>query len=112
MMNFVLASVIAFGLLVTGCNAFCYTRDPKGGETKGCLYKDELHGLGSNFRTKDCMDCSCGMDGTMICCQVYSTKAEYDKENCIAVLNKKACSFRVVQKKNRSRECEILAMIG
>ncbi|OCT71847.1 hypothetical protein XELAEV_18034824mg [Xenopus laevis] len=83
--NIVLASVIAFGLLVTACNAFCFTELPKMGQTEGttmakytsgCLYKDKLHRLGSKFRTNDCMDCTCHMDGKMACCQ-----AEIDQRN-------------------------------
>ncbi|XP_018080868.1 beta-microseminoprotein [Xenopus laevis] len=111
-MNIVLASVIAFGLLVTACNAFCFTELPKMGQTEGCLYKDKLHRLGSKFRTNDCMDCTCHMDGKMACCQAYATPVEYDKEKCIAVFNRKACHYRVVEKRNRSKECEVLAMVG
>ncbi|KAE8590997.1 hypothetical protein XENTR_v10018271 [Xenopus tropicalis] len=111
-MNFLLACVIAVGLLVTACHAYCNFYPPELGEAKGCLYKGKLHELGSKFRTKDCMDCSCDMDGSMECCQGYGTPVAYDKENCISVFNKKTCSFRVVEKKNRSKECEVFAMVG
>ncbi|OCT71848.1 hypothetical protein XELAEV_18034825mg [Xenopus laevis] len=110
--NLVLVSVIAFGLLVTSCNASCAIYIPEVGKIKGCKYKGKLHRLGSTFRTKDCMDCSCGLDGSMECCQSYKTPVQYDKEKCTAVFNKKTCSYQVVEKKNRSRECDVFAMVG
>uniref|UniRef100_A0A803KBB8 Beta-microseminoprotein n=1 Tax=Xenopus tropicalis TaxID=8364 RepID=A0A803KBB8_XENTR len=78
----------------------------------GCLYKDELHELGSEFRTKDCYDCTCSMDGSMRCCQAYGTPVGYDKKKCKAIFNKKTCTYRVVEKKDRSKECEGHAMVG
>ncbi|XP_031761643.1 uncharacterized protein LOC100490653 isoform X2 [Xenopus tropicalis] len=65
----ILAFVIALGILVTTCNAACFSLLPHLGETNGCLYKGELYESGSKFRTKDCYNCTCLMDGSIKCCQ-------------------------------------------
>ncbi|OCT71853.1 hypothetical protein XELAEV_18034830mg, partial [Xenopus laevis] len=106
----ILASLIALAILVTTCSAGCFSRLP--GESHGCFYRGELHDRGSKFRTKDCMDCTCSMDGSMRCCQAYGTPVKYDKEKCTAVFNRNTCLYNVVEKKNPSRECDILAMVG
>ncbi|KAE8590996.1 hypothetical protein XENTR_v10018270 [Xenopus tropicalis] len=112
-MQCILASVVALGILVATCNAACFNQPPELKENlEGCLYKDELHELGSEFRTKDCYDCTCSMDGSMRCCQAYGTPVGYDKKKCKAIFNKKTCTYRVVEKKDRSKECEGHAMVG
>ncbi|KAE8590995.1 hypothetical protein XENTR_v10018269 [Xenopus tropicalis] len=109
-MKCILASVIALGILLTTCNAACFNQPPENQE--GCLYSGELHELGSTFRTKDCMDCTCSMDGSMGCCQVHGTPVDFDRTKCKVIYNKKTCTVRVVQRKDPSKECERYSMVG
>ncbi|XP_041424741.1 beta-microseminoprotein [Xenopus laevis] len=109
-MKCILAFVIALGILVTTCNAACFYQQPDENQ-EGCLYDGELHRLRSTFRTKDCMRCTCAMDGSMRCCDISGRPVRYDKEKCEAVFNEKTCIYRVVEKKDHSKECEH-SMVG
>ncbi|OCT71852.1 beta-microseminoprotein [Xenopus laevis] len=110
-MKCILASVIALGILVTTCNAACERSLPVlGAAHRGCLYENKVYKLGSRFRN-NCKDCDCFKDGSMQCCDVSGTPVEYDKEKCEAIFNKQTCSYSVVEKKDRSKECEIYAMV-
>ncbi|XP_075697640.1 beta-microseminoprotein-like isoform X2 [Rhinoderma darwinii] len=124
MMKYLL--VIAFfgtGILVGVCNAACsflmpsnthMDGDPGSKLTatkKGCINNGDIHEYGSNWRTEDCMDCSCYADGSMRCCTAFGTPANYNKEKCIAIFDKEACAYSVVRKKNRNINCKH-ALVG
>ncbi|KAE8590994.1 hypothetical protein XENTR_v10018268 [Xenopus tropicalis] len=109
-MKFILASVIALGILLTTCNAACFHLPPENQE--GCLYSGELHELGSKFRTKDCMDCTCDMDGSMGCCQAFVDPIGYDEQLCEKVFNEQSCSYIVRKKDNPAETCKVTSSIG
>ncbi|XP_041424738.1 beta-microseminoprotein-like [Xenopus laevis] len=109
-MKCVLAFVIAVGILLTTCNAACFNQQPDGNQ-KGCLYKGKMHRLGSTFRTKDCMECTCDMDGSLRCCDISGRPVEYDEKKCEVLFDKKTCMYRVVEKKDHSKECKH-SMVG
>ncbi|XP_053307305.1 beta-microseminoprotein-like [Spea bombifrons] len=114
-MKLILATLFAIGILVTSCNASCYNmmlEAPLEGEEppKGCDYKGTLYAFHTRFRTEDCFDCSCMVDH-MKCCTAYGRPVKYDSKKCIAVFDKEACSYSVVQKKDRSKFCDH-AMVG
>ncbi|CAH2321774.1 Hypothetical predicted protein [Pelobates cultripes] len=115
-MKFILATIFAINILVTQCNAACYTQmnalSPGGEEPKGCLDENGvLHEFNTRWRTKDCLDCSCGT-AWISCCSAHGRPVNYDKKKCFVKYDKNACTVEVLQKKDPTKECERYAMVG
>ncbi|CAH2321775.1 Hypothetical predicted protein [Pelobates cultripes] len=115
-MKFILATIFAFGILVTICNAGCFTKLNKpsldGDEPKGCLDKNGvLHEFNTRWKTKNCFDCSCDTE-EMSCCKVYGRPANYDQSKCFVKYDKHACTVEVLQKEDPTKLCERYGMAG
>ncbi|XP_054428334.1 beta-microseminoprotein isoform X2 [Pteronotus mesoamericanus] len=107
-MNALLGTFIILANFVTLCNAQCYvipnTNNP------GDLFNEckdlsgVTHPLNSKWKTKDCVECSCGQDG-INCCNIVAVPASYDTSKCRKIFNKDTCSFTVVERKNPGKTC-------
>ncbi|KAM4636614.1 beta-microseminoprotein-like [Discoglossus pictus] len=111
MMKCILAFLFTTAIVVSVCNAACYEVAPDLNKPEGCLMEGVYHPPRSSWRTKSCLDCSCSNHGGMHCCSVIF-RPVYDKKKCVAVFNRKECKITVLQKKDRSKECEEYMMIG
>ncbi|KAM9345466.1 beta-microseminoprotein [Symphorus nematophorus] len=103
--------VCLLGLVVL-CHSDCFfqqlvIKDLKN-PPKGCVDKDgKQHEFGSEW-TRDCMSCSCSMEG-LSCCSMIPDKDTVDiAEDCELVVNKATCSAKVVQKSDKTKECNPL----
>ncbi|XP_041125132.1 beta-microseminoprotein-like [Polyodon spathula] len=88
------------------CNAQCHTEnmkiDPK---NPGCTDKNGVvHPFGSQWKDKDCLQCSCS-DSTIECCAMIPQYVGLP-EHCEVVVNKEACTYELINKKDPSKECE------
>uniref|UniRef100_A0A452HG73 Uncharacterized protein n=1 Tax=Gopherus agassizii TaxID=38772 RepID=A0A452HG73_9SAUR len=100
-----LGILLAFGILVTLCDAFCfYVRNDPLESTKGCSQDGKLHGFGTSW-TANCNRCHCSQDGIR-CCSTYRSPGDYDREKCESIFNKETCSFSVVEKADPSKACK------
>ncbi|NXD13813.1 MSMB protein, partial [Nothocercus nigrocapillus] len=70
-----------------------------------------LHQFDSQWRTEDCLDCSCGKHG-MRCCSSYVTPVAFDEEKCERIFQKLTCSYKVVEKADHTKECPVSAWVG
>ncbi|XP_040178116.1 uncharacterized protein LOC120910423 [Rana temporaria] len=111
-----LVVVLIGASIVAVCNAVCFRQRPQemkmGKEHKGCIYDGKTYKRGAQWKTEDCYQCSCFLDGTMQCCTTYGTPVGYDEENCEAVFDQASCSYSLVPKKDPTVECEIRSMVG
>ncbi|KAI3363148.1 hypothetical protein L3Q82_011793 [Scortum barcoo] len=103
--------VCLLGLVVL-CHSNCFfeglvIKDLKN-PPKGCVDKDgKLHDFGSNW-VRDCNECSCTMEG-MSCCNMMPDPDIVDiPGECELVVNKEACSVKVVQKSDNTKECNMI----
>ncbi|XP_027488365.1 beta-microseminoprotein-like [Corapipo altera] len=107
-----LAFLLAMGIIVALGDAYCFTKHYKPGKAyKGCMLNGKLYPLGHIERTEDCYRCDCSRT-EMRCCSIFLTPIQYDKENCKVTLNKKSCTYDVVQKNDPSKECSPVARVG
>uniref|UniRef100_A0A8C9EI06 Beta-microseminoprotein n=1 Tax=Pavo cristatus TaxID=9049 RepID=A0A8C9EI06_PAVCR len=110
-MKILLAFLLAMGVIVTQCDAFCFSQIYKPGEAeKGCMVDGVLYPFGEIPRTENCLTCSCSQH-EMHCCSLYSTPVNYDKETCKVIFNKKDCDYDVVPK-HPSRPCTWYSSVG
>uniref|UniRef100_A0A674C2R3 Beta-microseminoprotein-like n=1 Tax=Salmo trutta TaxID=8032 RepID=A0A674C2R3_SALTR len=99
--------VVCVLALVVVCRAQCFfqgleTKDPKT-PTKGCVDKEgKQHVLGSSW-VKDCYDCSCSTEG-ISCCNKIPKVVDLPAE-CELVVDRKACSSRLVMKSDKTKDC-------
>ncbi|XP_075072658.1 beta-microseminoprotein-like [Mixophyes fleayi] len=103
------AVVFGAGFFLTVCNGACFFKTPdtvKEGEEpiKGCFYKDELHGFGSNWITKNCYDCSCNADGSMRCCSKF-IPTSIDNDECVVIKDIETCTTKIVYKDDHTKKC-------
>ncbi|NWI19834.1 MSMB protein, partial [Crypturellus soui] len=73
--------------------------------------KGNTRPFGSQWRTKNCLDCSCGTEGIR-CCSSYATPVDFDREKCERIFQKKTCSYKVVKKDDHTKECPVFAWVG
>ncbi|NWH90356.1 MSMB protein, partial [Aegithalos caudatus] len=76
----------------------------------GCIFNGKLYPFGFIERTENCHKCTCDKAGAL-CCSLFHTPVDYDKENCKVVFNKKRCDYDVVQKDDPSKECFVYARV-
>ncbi|CAK6951594.1 beta-microseminoprotein [Scomber scombrus] len=75
---------------------------------KGCTDRDgKQHDFGSEW-TRDCVECSCTKDGLSCCTMLPDADTVDIPEECELVVNKEACSAKVVQKSDNTKECNPL----
>ncbi|XP_063819768.1 beta-microseminoprotein-like [Pseudophryne corroboree] len=112
-MKYIVAVVFGAGVFFTVCNASCMTISPKGRQARlGCFYEGQLYKLDSSWRTEDCMDCGCQLNGVISCCTAYGTPVSYDPETCNFVFNKKTCEYELMPNEDPTKKCEKYGMVG
>ncbi|XP_053547578.1 beta-microseminoprotein [Bombina bombina] len=113
-MKFLVTLALALAVVVALSNAACYrgklTKDFRTGNT-GCLMNEKLHSIGDQWKTEDCLECSCSSGGSQ-CCTTYFTPAGFNTEECESIFDKASCSYNVVKKDDHSVTCEFTEMIG
>ncbi|KAL7383871.1 hypothetical protein ABVT39_019653 [Epinephelus coioides] len=98
--------------LVVLCHSYCFfekleLKDPNN-PPKACVDKDgKQHGIGSEW-VRDCMACSCTEDGLGCCSKIPDANIVDIPEECELVVNKEACSAKVVKKSDKTQECNPL----
>ncbi|XP_072280580.1 beta-microseminoprotein-like [Pyxicephalus adspersus] len=109
-MKFLLALAFIACICLNVCNAACFTQLPEQ-PPKGCLYNGKLHSLGKSWRTKNCWDCSCDLEGELHCCQAYGTPVT-NNENCKFRFDRKACKYILIENEDPEKKCTEYAMVG
>ncbi|NXI68702.1 MSMB protein, partial [Anseranas semipalmata] len=71
----------------------------------------EMHEFDSQWKTADCLECSCSTDG-ISCCSIFATPTSYDKEKCVSIFNKETCAYEVVEKDDHSKVCPVYEWVG
>ncbi|XP_051474990.1 beta-microseminoprotein-like [Apus apus] len=108
----ILVCLLVLAVSVPLSNAACFLQPLEPGETDGCRDADgELHKFGSSWRDADCNDCTCDEIG-MNCCSSYVTPVDYDTEKCESIFNQEACTYKVVEKDDHSKECPVHSWVG
>ncbi|KAM4729458.1 beta-microseminoprotein [Anableps anableps] len=75
---------------------------------KGCVDEDgKEHSFGSEW-VRECMECSCTKEGFSCCSMIPSVSTIDIPEECELVVDKDACSAKVVQKSDKTRACNPL----
>ncbi|XP_013814268.1 beta-microseminoprotein-like [Apteryx mantelli] len=110
-----LACLLVLAISVTLSNASCFVEELKresDKEVPGCTdFEGKFHEFGSQWETKNCMDCSCSRQG-IGCCTSYATPINFDEEKCEAIFNKLTCSYKVVEKDDHTKECPVFEWVG
>lgn len=97
--------------LVVLCNSQCVFEElvvrDLNNPPKGCVDGAGIeHEFGSKWvRLRDCMDCSCSNNGLSCCNRLPSEQSVDVPEECELVLDKEACSAKVVLKSDKTKEC-------
>ncbi|XP_039640695.1 beta-microseminoprotein [Perca fluviatilis] len=79
-------------------------KDPKN-PPKGCVDKDgKQHDFGSKW-DRDCMACSCTSEGLSCSSKMPDANTVDVSEDCELVVDKDACSAKVVMKSDKTKEC-------
>ncbi|XP_032397571.1 beta-microseminoprotein [Etheostoma spectabile] len=72
---------------------------------KGCVDKDgKQHDFGSEW-DRDCMACSCTSEGLSCSSKMPNANTVDISEDCELVVDKDACSAKVVMKSDKTKEC-------
>ncbi|XP_006118215.1 beta-microseminoprotein-like [Pelodiscus sinensis] len=100
---------LAFGMLVTLCDAACFI-EPANPSIKGCVQDGIRYPYGATW-VKDCNSCTCYQDGAQ-CCTTYGRPTGFDEKKCHLVFHTESCSYSVVEKDNPSKTCEFTGMVG
>ncbi|XP_066456697.1 beta-microseminoprotein-like [Eleutherodactylus coqui] len=114
-MKVFVAVAFGAGILVVLCSAACYRSDIEviaGQEPKGCYFRKKMHPLNSEWRTKDCLDCTCGSSGDYECCTAYGRPVDYDPDRCNFVFDRKDCVYKLIPNSDPNRQCTSYGMVG
>ncbi|XP_040293136.1 beta-microseminoprotein-like [Bufo bufo] len=114
-MKYLVAVVFGAGILVAISNAACFRSDNKiifGQEPKGCYFGNKMHLLNSEWRTKDCWDCTCNSVGNYRCCTAYGRPVNYDQKRCKFVFDQKECKYKLIPNEDPTIQCESYGMVG
>nr|XP_005311424.1 beta-microseminoprotein-like [Chrysemys picta bellii] len=96
---------------VTLCDAQCWLTRIES-DAQGCIDENGvLHEFNSKWKTKDCQSCSCSKE-TMGCCSLVITPRIYDEEKCESIFYEETCSYKVVEKADPSKLCEVHGAVG
>ncbi|XP_030426533.1 beta-microseminoprotein J1-like [Gopherus evgoodei] len=96
---------------VTLCDAQCWLKIIES-DAQGCTDENGvLHEFNSKWTTKDCQSCSCSKE-RMQCCSLVSSPVDYDKEKCESIFYEETCSYKVVEKADPSKLCEVHSYVG
>ncbi|XP_074501527.1 beta-microseminoprotein-like [Sebastes fasciatus] len=100
--------VCLLGLVVL-CHSDCYFQEmvmkDLNNPPKGCVDKDgKQHDFGADW-VRDCMDCSCTTEGLSCCSKIPDANTVDVPDDCELVVNKEACSAKVMMKSDKTKEC-------
>ncbi|XP_012578988.1 PREDICTED: beta-microseminoprotein [Condylura cristata] len=109
-MNALLGSLLVLSTFVTLCNAQCFFTKRDSTWPEGCKdSKGISHPLQSTW-TNDCNKCTCSSGG-IACCRIAGIPVGYDKKKCKKIFYQDECTFRVVERDNPYKTCEVKAWI-
>ncbi|XP_069836608.1 beta-microseminoprotein-like isoform X3 [Dendropsophus ebraccatus] len=111
MMKFLVAFTFGAGILLVACSAECFMGETNPEKGEGCYYRKRMHPPGSQWRSKNCMDCTCGSDGHFTCCSAYGRPVNYD-ETCKFVFDKKECVYKLIPNEDPTKQCQSFGMVG
>ncbi|XP_038600213.1 beta-microseminoprotein-like [Tachyglossus aculeatus] len=107
-----LGLLLVVAISVRLCNGACYVMPNAAGESRGCEDSDGMmHEFNSNWKTENCLSCSCSRAG-INCCSLVSTPFGYDEVKCKEVFHKESCTITVVEKDNPTKTCQIKGAVG
>ncbi|XP_053188605.1 beta-microseminoprotein [Scomber japonicus] len=101
--------VYLLGVVVL-CDSFCFFKlleiKDLNNPPKGCTDRDgKLYDFGSEW-TRDCVQCSCTKDGMSCCSILPDADTMYIPEDCELMVDKEACSAKVVLKSDHTKVCD------
>lgn len=103
-MKFLLGTLVVLATFVTLCNSQCYFIPNQSLKPNECQdLKGVSHPLNSVWKTKDCEECTCGQNA-ISCCNTAAIPTGYDTNKCQKILNKKTCTYTVVEKKDPGKD--------
>ncbi|XP_031436264.1 beta-microseminoprotein-like [Clupea harengus] len=91
-------------------HAYCVRSQDLPEMVRACRDGGQLHEVGTKWRTKDCMDCTCDATG-MSCCSVGATSISFP-DDCMEVYDKANCHRYAVKKNDPSIKCMITGASG
>uniref|UniRef100_A0A7N4NRV9 Beta-microseminoprotein n=2 Tax=Sarcophilus harrisii TaxID=9305 RepID=A0A7N4NRV9_SARHA len=111
--NTMLRVLLALAIFVTLCDAQCslLPLDKDSKELQGC--KDSsgiIHDFNSEWKD-NCKKCSCTSEG-INCCSMIKSPVGYDKVNCQEIFLEESCSYKVIEKANPLKACEVQDYVG
>ncbi|XP_029306082.1 beta-microseminoprotein-like [Cottoperca gobio] len=100
--------VCLLGLVVL-CHSDCFFHELElkdlNNPPRGCVDKDgKQHVFGSEW-TSECIDCSCTSEGLSCCSKLPDANTVDIPDECELVVNKEACTAKVVMKSDTTKEC-------
>ncbi|XP_031413789.2 beta-microseminoprotein-like [Clupea harengus] len=103
------ALLLVLCILPSLAHAYCFmSKAPE--LVHACRDGKLLHEVGTTWRTKDCMDCTCSATG-MSCCSVGPSSISFP-EDCMEVYDKANCHRYAVKKNDKSIKCMITGAVG
>lgn len=110
-MKFLLGTLVVLATFVTLCNSQCYFIPNQSLKPNECQdLKGVSHPLNSVWKTKDCEECTCGQNA-ISCCNTAAIPTGYDTNKCQKILNKKTCTYTVVEKKDPGKTCDVTGWV-
>ncbi|XP_067466063.1 beta-microseminoprotein [Thunnus thynnus] len=100
--------VCLLGLVVL-CDSYCFFRGLEikdlNNPPKGCVdMEGKMRNFGSEW-VKDCNECSCTEEGMSCCSRIPNASTVNVPDECELLVDKEACTAKVVMKADKTREC-------
>ncbi|XP_057591807.1 beta-microseminoprotein isoform X1 [Hippopotamus amphibius kiboko] len=106
-MNALLGSLVVLATFVTLCDAQCYVilnQNPASNECKDL--SGVTHPRNSKWNTENCEECTCD-EGVTNCCNTAAIPMGYDTDKCQKIFNKETCTYKVVEKEDPEKTCDV-----
>ncbi|XP_051924774.1 beta-microseminoprotein-like [Hippocampus zosterae] len=102
-----LCLALVLSAVLSLANGHCYPIEVEEGATQCLDPADNLwHPQGTTWRNSECMDCSCSG-----CCSAYGVPTGVP-DDCVSMLDKEACEYKVFKRNDPSIECPFRGMVG
>ncbi|XP_057591809.1 beta-microseminoprotein isoform X2 [Hippopotamus amphibius kiboko] len=105
--NALLGSLVVLATFVTLCDAQCYVilnQNPASNECKDL--SGVTHPRNSKWNTENCEECTCD-EGVTNCCNTAAIPMGYDTDKCQKIFNKETCTYKVVEKEDPEKTCDV-----